>query len=336
MFSTEQQNVEIGDGRTLPPGRRLVNVKHMTDLAPEHYPILVTGAGGLLGHALGPRLARSAPCAGDLWLTDLEASPLATSSRQRRPAGRVLDVTDAAAVEAAVRDLAPRTVFHLAAWTDVDGAETHPAEVMLLNVKAAGTVARAAADCGALVVHISTDFVFDGTKTEPYVEEDPPSPLGVYARSKAEGEARVREAAPEHHLIVRTAWLYGDGGPNFVRAILARARAGEHLRVVQDQVGCPTWNEDLARALVAMVGAGLRGTYHACGRGAASRWQFAQEIVRAAGLDVAVEPITSRERPGEARRPARAVLSTEKLRREAGHQFPDWRESVRAYVERVR
>ena len=292
-----------------------------------HYPILVTGAGGLLGRALGPRLARSAPAPESLWLTDLAASP---------PAGRVLDVTDAAAVEAAVRNLAPRTVFHLAAWTDVDAAETHPAEVMLLNVGAAGTVARAAAEAGALLVHMSTDFIFDGTKTEPYVEEDPPSPLGVYARSKAESEARVRAAAPGSHLIVRTAWLYGAGGPNFVETILAAARAGGPLRVVRDQAGCPTWNEDLARALVVMVGAGLRGTFHACGRGAASRWQFAREIVRAAGLDVPVDPITSRERPGEARRPARAVLSTEKLAREAGHQFPDWRESVRAYVARLR
>ena len=299
----------------------------MTQLSAEHYPILVTGAGGLLGRALGPRLARSAPGAGALWLTDLGASP---------PAGRALDVRDAAAVEAAVRDLAPRTVFHLAAWTDVDGAETHPAEVLLLNVESAGTVARAAAETGALLVHMSTDFIFDGTKTGPYVEEDPASPLGVYARSKAESEARVRAAAPEHHLLVRTAWLYGAGGPNFVETILSAARAGGPLRVVRDQVGSPTWNEDLALALVAMVGAGLRGTYHACGRGSASRYQLAHEIVRAAGLDVAVEPITSRERPGEARRPARAALSTEKLRCAIGLEFPDWRESVRAYVARAR
>jgi len=302
----------------------------MTDLAPEHYPILVTGAGGLLGHALGPRLARSAPAPEALLLTDFRAGP--------GPAGlalRALDVTDAQAVARTVGALVPRTVFHLAAWTDVDAAERRPDEVMRLNVEAAERVARAAADCGALVVHMSTDFIFDGTKTEPYVEEDPPSPLSAYARSKAESEPRVRAAAPGSHLIVRTAWLYGDGGPNFVETILTAARAGERLRVVQDQVGCPTWSEDLARALVAMVEAGLRGTYHACGRGAVSRWQFAQEIVRAAGLDVPVEPITSCERPREARRPARAVLSTEKLRCAIGLEFPDWRESVWAYVARA-
>jgi len=300
-------------------------------LSAEHYPILMTGAGGLLGHALGSALGQAALTPEALFLTDLRAGP--------GPAGlllRALDVTDARAVACAVRDLAPRTVFHLAAWTDVDAAETHPSEVLLLNVEAAGSVARAAAEAGALLVHMSTDFIFDGTKREPYVEEDPPSPLGIYARSKAESEARVREAAPEHHLIVRTAWLYGAGGPNFVETILAAARAGERLRVVRDQVGCPTWSEDLARALVVMVGAGLRGTYHACGRGSASRYDLAVEIVRAANLAVPVEPIESRDRAGEAPRPARAVLATEKLRRETGLRFPDWRESLRAYVARLR
>ena len=302
----------------------------MTDLAPEHYPILVTGAGGLLGHALGPRLARSAPAPEALLLTDFRAGP--------GPAGlalRALDVTDAQAVARTIGALAPRTVFHLAAWTDVDAAERRPDEVMRLNVEAAERVARAAADCGALVVHMSTDFIFDGTKTEPYVEEDPPSPLSAYARSKAESETRVRAAAPGSHLIVRTAWLYGDGGPNFVETILTAARAGGPLRVVEDQVGCPTWSEDLARALVVMVGANLRGTYHACGRGAASRWELAEEIVRAAGLSLPVEPIVSHDRPQEAPRPARAVLSTEKLRCAIGLEFPDWRESVRAYVARA-
>jgi len=302
----------------------------LTQLSAEHYPILVTGAGGLLGRALGPRLARCAPAPESLCLTDLARGK--AGGRPILP----LDVTDAAAVEAAVRDLAPRTVFHLAAWTNVDAAESHESQVQRLNVEAAGTVARAAAEAGALVVHMSTDFIFDGTKTGPYVEEDPPSPLGVYARSKAESETRVRAAAPGSHLIVRTAWLYGAGGPNFVETILAAARAGERLRVVRDQVGCPTWNEDLALALVAMVGAGLRGTYHACGRGSASRYDLAVEIVRSAGLAVSVEPIESRDRPGKARRPARAVLSTEKLRCAIGLELPDWRASVRAYHARAR
>ena len=289
----------------------------------------MTGARGLLGHALAAHLTRSAPSPETLRLTDLED----------------LDVTDRRAVAQAIRDLRPRTVFHLAAWTDVDAAEAHPQEAARINVEAAEDVARAAADAGALIVHMSTDFIFDGSKEGAYEEDDPPSPLGVYARTKAESEARVRAAAPDAHLIVRTAWLYGSGGPNFVEKILRAAERGETLRVVSDQIGCPTWNEDLARALVAMVEADLRGTFHACGAGSASRWELAQEAVRAAGLDVPVQTVTSDRlaptgRAGDpsatgrarARRPARVVLSAEKLARATGFRFPDWRQSVRAYV----
>jgi len=281
------------------------------------FPILVTGAGGLLGRTLGPRLARLAPAPEALRLTDLED----------------LDVTDPSAVAAAVRGLRPRTVFHLAAWTDVDGAERHADRVRRLNVEAAAHVARAAAEAGARVVHLSTDFIFDGRKAGPYVEDDPPAPLGVYARSKAESEARVRSAAPASHLVVRTAWLYGAGRRNFVDTVLAAARRGGPLRVVTDQVGCPTWSEDLAEALLALVAAGATGTFHACGRGEASRWDLADEAVRAAGLAVPVERCRTRDLPPAAPRPGRVVLATGKLARAVGFEFPPWRESVRAYVE---
>jgi len=301
------------------------------DLSAEHYPILVTGARGLLGRALGPRLARSAPRPEAVRLTDL-AEPACLAGR--------LDVTDARAVAAAVRDLRPRTVFHLAAWTDVDGAESHPAEAERANVAGSENVARAAADSGALVVHISTDFVFDGTKPGVYLEDDAPSPQSVYGRTKAESEARVRAAAPAHHLVVRTAWLYGAGGRNlpgrpagFVQAILAAAREGRPLRVVTDQVGCPTWSEDLAVALLALVAADARGTFHACGRGESSRLEMAQAILDAAGLAAPIAPaLTADLPPRPARRPARAVLATEKLERTTGFRFPPWRESLRALV----
>ena len=284
-------------------------------LAARHFPVLVTGAHGLLGRALGPLLARSAPSREGLCLTDLAD----------------LDVTAPAAVSRAVRSLAPRTIFHLAAWTDVDGAEAHPAEVRRLNVEAAENVARAAAEAGALVVHMSTDFIFDGAKGGAYVENDPPSPQSVYARSKAESESRVRLAAPRSHLVVRTAWLYG-GNRDFLARILQAARAGKPLRVVTDQVGCPTWSEDLARALVALVAADARGTFHACGRGEASRFEEAAEAIAAAGIGATVEGVTTAEMPRPARRPARAVLSTEKLARTTGFVFPPWQESLRAYV----
>ena len=285
-------------------------------LAARHYPILVTGAQGLLGRALGPLLARSAPAGEALCLTDLED----------------LDVTDPRAVSRAVRALQPRTIFHLAAWTDVDGAEAHPAEARRLNVEAAENVARAAAEAGAIVVHMSTDFIFDGSKPGAYVEDDPPSPQSVYAHSKAESESRVRLAAPASHLVVRTAWLYG-GNRDFISRILEAARARPVLRVVSDQVGCPTWSEDLARALAALVAADARGTFHACGRGEASRHEEAEEALAAAGIRAKVEGVTTAEMPRPARRPARAVLSTEKLERTTGFRFPPWQESLRAYVQ---
>jgi len=284
-------------------------------LAARHYPILVTGARGLLGRALGPLLAQSAPSPQALHLTDVQD----------------LDVTDAAAVSLAARQVKPRTVFHLAAWTDVDGAEAHPAEAHRLNVDAAENVARAAAEVGALVVHMSTDFVFDGSKSGAYVEEDQPHPQSVYAQTKAESESRVRCAAPALHLVIRTAWLYG-GSKDFIVRILDAARAGRALRVVADQVGCPTWSEDLARAMVALVAAEARGTFHACGRGEASRREEAAEAIAAAGLRATVEGVTTAQMPRPAQRPARAVLSTEKLERATGFRFPPWQESLRAYV----
>jgi dTDP-4-dehydrorhamnose reductase len=286
-------------------------------LSARHFPVLVTGAAGLLGRALARRLLAAAPRPDVLRLTDLPE----------------LDVTDGRAVAEAVRALAPRTVLHLAAWTDVDGAEARPEAARRVNVEATEHVARAAAEVGALLVYISTDFVFDGTKPGLYVEEDAANPQSVYGRTKHEGEVRVRAAAPESHLVVRTAWLYGAGrARNFVDVILAAARQGRPLRVVTDHVGCPTWSEDLAQAIVALLEADARATFHACGAGEASRWDMAVEALRAAGLGVPVARITAAQMPRPAPRPARAVLSTEKLARVTGFRFPPWQESVRAYV----
>ena len=286
-------------------------------LADRHLPILVTGAAGLLGQDLGPALAAAAPDPSAVHLTDVAD----------------LDITDSGAVAAAMDRLRPRTVINLAAWTDVDGAEDHPAAARRLNVEAPGLLARAAAGAGALLVHISTDFVFGGEGERPHAEDDPPAPRGVYAETKCDGEAAVRDAAPDGHVIARTAWLYGAGGRNFIDAVLARAREGGPLRVVTDQVGSPTWSADLARALVAIVAADLRGTVHACGAGAAARWDLALEALRAAGIDATPEQITTADLPpGGAPRPARSVLSCDRLAREAGFRFPPWQESVQRYV----
>ena len=194
-------------------------------------------------------------------------------------------------------------------------------------------MARAAAAVGAVMVHVSTDFIFDGTKPGEYLEDDPPTPVSVYGSTKAEGEVRVRAAAPESHIIARTAWLYGAGARNFIHAILAAGRKGGPLKVVTDQVGCPTWNEDLADALIALAGAGVRGTFNAAGAGETSRLDMAREILSAAGLDVPVEGcLTADLPPRPARRPVRTVLATEKLLRATGFKFPPWQDSLRACV----
>ncbi len=289
----------------------------MPPTARDPWPILVTGAAGLLGRALGPALARRAPRPEALALTDVDT----------------LDVTDPATVREALAGTGARTLVNLAAWTDVDGAEANEADAMRLNAEAPGDLAAACAAAGTRIIYLSTDFVFDGTKPGLYTEADPPTPLGAYGRSKAEGEARVRGAAPEDHLIVRAAWLYGVGGPNFVDAVLARARAGEPLRVVTDQVGCPTWSRDLARALVALIECGATGIVHACGRGEASRWDEAVAALRAAGIDRPVERVTTADLPrGGAPRPRRAVLATDRLAELVGQPLPPWDESLRAYV----
>ncbi len=319
-------------------------------LSDGHWPVLVTGAGGLLGAALGPRLAALAPSPGALHLTDLHEGVVSSGGRARppKPAGAPcrapalapLDVTDASAVRRALAETGARTVFHLAAWTDVDGAERGPEAARRVNALGAEHVARAAAAAasGAVLVAVGTDFVFAGTKAGAYVEDDPVAPLSVYGRTKAEGEARIRSALPERHLIVRSAWLYGAGGANFVDAVLRRAREGRPVRVVTDQVGCPTWTQDLAAALLDLVEAGARGTVHACGEGEASRWDLARAALEAAGLDVRPARIASSDLPPRedgsprAPRPARAVLSTARLRRVLGRTLPPWRDSVRAYV----
>jgi dTDP-4-dehydrorhamnose reductase len=317
-------------------------------LSRAHWPILVTGAGGLLGTALSRRLADLAPSPDALWLTDLRprgapsGPPIRTSPAASAAASRTtllgLDVTDAEAVARTVAETRPRTVFHLAAWTDVDGAEREPDAARRTNVLGSEHVARAAADAGARLVALGTDFVFDGAKRGAYTEADPPAPLSVYGRTKAEAEDRVRDACPEGHLIARAAWLYGGGGANFVDAVLDRARAGETLRVVTDQAGCPTWTEDLAAALVDLVEAEARGTYHVCGEGEASRWDLAAAALEAAGLDARPEAIVTSDLPSRvggsprAPRPARAVLSTEKLAATLGRRLPPWRDSVRTYV----
>jgi dTDP-4-dehydrorhamnose reductase len=239
-----------------------------------------------------------------------------------------LDVTDAEAVWRACVEECPDVVVNCAAYTNVDAAEDDLAGASRVNVDGARFVALAAAEVGASIVYPSTDYVFDGEKSAPYVESDATRPLSVYGQTKAAGEAETA-AANQRYYIVRSAWLFGMAGRNFVETMLALGADQGDVVVVRDQVGCPTYTAQLADALVRLLDTSAFGIHHIAGGGECSWYEFAQEIFRQARLDVRVMSMTTAELSRPAPRPAYSVLATE--RSEAIH-LPDWREGLAAYL----
>lgn len=231
-----------------------------------------------------------------------------------------LDVTDAAAVRDA---LAGATVINCAAYTDVDGAESDRVNAHAVNERGARNVAEAA----GRVLYVSTDYVFDGAKREPYVESDPTAPIQEYGRSKLAGERATAEANRDH-VIVRSSWLFGAGGKNFVETILSLAGERDELRVVADQVGCPTFTGHLAEALLTLAAGGERGILHVAGAGSCSWFEFAREILDRAGIDSPVEPCATDAFPRPARRPAYSVLASEL----GSPALPAWQDGLDAYL----
>ncbi|MFF2269689.1 dTDP-4-dehydrorhamnose reductase [Cellulosimicrobium cellulans] len=272
----------------------------------------VTGAGGMLG-------------------TDLVALLHARGEDVRALDRAGLDVTDAAAVDAVVRG--SDVVVNAAAYTAVDAAEDDEARAFAVNAVGAQHVARSAARHGARLVHVSTDYVFDGGATDarPYAEDAALAPRSAYGRSKAAGERAVRSEHPGA-LVVRTAWLYGAHGACFPRTIARLARERGSVDVVDDQVGQPTWTVDLADLVVRLVGAGAPGgAYHGTAQGQASWWELAREVVAAAGLDPeVVRPTSSAAFARPAPRPAWSVLGHDALGRQGVEPIPDWRARWRA------
>ncbi len=222
-------------------------------------------------------------------------------------------------------------VVNCAAWTAVDDAETQEAEALQVNGVVPDLLARAVAEGEGRLVHVSTDYVFDGRATSPYAEDAPMSPASAYGRTKAAGEEAVRAALPERHLVVRTAWLYGAHGGCFPRTIARVAREKGEISVVDDQVGQPTWTVDVADLVVRLVEAGVpAGTYHATSSGRCSWFDFAREVVAADGLDPAiVKPTTSDQFVRPAPRPAYSVLGHDALVRHGVDPIGDWRERWR-------
>jgi len=271
--------------------------------------VLVTGAGGMLGRDV----VRACEMRGHrvLGLTHAE-----------------LDIDDGPAVDAAVGRVRPDAVVNCAAWTDVDGAEQHETDALRINSEAAGVVAAAAATVGATVVYPSSDYVFDGNKASPYVESDLTAPLSAYGRSKLAGETST-QVANERHMIVRSSWLYGAGGRNFVETMLALGADQPEVLVVSDQVGCPTYTAHLAASIAELIEGESFGIHHVAGGGSCSWYDFAQEIFDQSGTDCRVMAATTDMLARSATRPAYSVLGSE---RSDARALPSWKQGLAAYL----
>jgi len=275
--------------------------------------LLITGSNGQLGRAL-----RDAA----------EKRGLATAGADVD----TLDITAPADVERWIAEHSPRVLVNCAAYTAVDDCEANEIEATRVNGEAVGRLASLCTRHDTFFVHMSTDYVFDGTADRPYLETDPTCPLGAYGRSKLVGEIEARRA--HRHLIVRTAWLYGLGGTNFVEAIRSQLqRNSAHLRVVADQRGNPTYCGDLAETILDLVSNDVTGTIHAVNSGETNWHGFALEIVRQLGLDVEVEPVTTDAFPRPAPRPAYSVLDTRRLHSALGREMPSWQDALARYLE---
>ena len=246
-----------------------------------------------------------------------------------------LDITDEQAVLSFYERTRPHATINCAAWTNVDGAETNREAAHAVNAEGAGNLARAAASIDTPLLHISTDYVFDGKapldgdgRPRPYVESDPTSPQSVYGETKLAGERKVLEASPVH-TIVRTAWLYGTDGPNFVATMLRLASERDAVQVVDDQIGSPTWSGHLAPAIVGLLERGMTGLVHLTGGGSVSWNGFAKEIFRQAEIDCRVEAVSSEQMARPAPRPAFSVLETE---REDVLPMGPWQDGLAGYL----
>ena len=273
--------------------------------------ILITGANGQLGRELqralrGHTVIHAVLPEFDLLKTDVESHILAAR---------------------------PDVVVHLAAYTDVDGAEREPDKAMAVNAEGTERVAKAVDKAGARLIYLSTDYVFDGRKTSPYVETDKPNPVNAYGRSKLEGELRALACCP-NTLIVRSAWLYGAYGKNFVNTIIQLASKQPALRVVADQRGSPTYAGDLAVALIRVLDMDSRGIVHAAGAGDCTWYEFACAIISLMRGTVPVHPITTAEAGRAAPRPPYSVLANRVLA-EAGVTLPHWKEALSRYMSEV-
>jgi dTDP-4-dehydrorhamnose reductase len=275
-------------------------------------PILITGSHGQLGRSLVEICTRRG--------IDFEGRDIDT-----------LDICDQSAVSRWVEEARPRAVINCAAFTAVDDCESNEELALSVNGSAVGYMASACNAVGARLVQISTDYVFAGDSVTPYDEDNPVNPATAYGRTKLAGEELAQTA--RNHLVVRTAWLYGHGGRNFVEAIRGQIESGmECLKVVADQQGCPTYSNDLAEAILDLLDIRTGGIFHAVNTGATTWHGFALAIAECLGADVKILPVSTEEFPRPAPRPRYSVLDTSRLEAEIGRGMPSWRDALRRYL----
>lgn len=277
--------------------------------------ILIFGAAGQLGSELCEQLKEKHEVLG---LSRLEA-----------------DITQLEQVLEKAKNFSPDVIINAAAYTDVDGCENNKDQAFFVNAIGARNVAIASREVGAKLVHISTDYVFDGEKDGPYFEYDPPRPINVYGWSKLLGEQMVKEQCPQS-FILRVAWLYSARRKNFVITMLKLAKERQEIRVVNDQWGTPTFVGDVARQIEVLIETDSYGLYHCTSQGSCTRYEFAQEIFRLAGVLVKVIPVSSADFPTQAKRPRNSVLENFMLKIQGLDIMPHWRESLAAQIQRIK
>ena len=279
--------------------------------------ILITGAGGQLGQ----EFIRNSTLAMETGTEDMSFIPLTR---------RELDITDADSVERAFEKYRPDAVINCAAMTNVDMCENEPEKAMRINAEGAANVCRSAEKAGAVFVQLSTDFVFDGKAKQPYNENDSCSPVNVYGKSKLMSEELVRGITPSH-IIIRTAWLYGRYGKSFVTAIMNKGGDNGEIRVVNDQYGCPTCTEELAKYILLLLKNGHFGTFHVCGRGVCTKYEFAKHIAEKGGFGSRVVPCATADYPSPAARPVYSAMDISKASAAAGYTSDCWQQVYDSY-----
>lgn len=277
--------------------------------------VIVTGANGQLGRAVNLRYAGSREY--ELINTDVGE----------------LNITDIDKVMEFVRDIRPYAIINCAAYTAVDKCEQEEDLAFRINAIGPRNLSIAAAETGAKMMHVSTDYVFDGNGHRPYRETDPTGPQGAYGRTKLAGEEFVKEFSNRHY-IIRTAWLYGDG-KNFVKTMLRLSETQDKVRVVMDQVGSPTSADELAKAIAYLLPTENYGLFHGTCEGDCSWAQFTEEIFRLAGRNTQVEAITSEEYGATAKRPAYSILENYMFRMTTDYMFADWHDAIAEYIRNM-